>query len=125
MVPSLAHHPYRTPLLLKPRGRGQVWRRRGLDGASEHLSRALVSNVLLNRVLRSPSALLTSWALCLVRSSTGQEKWVSNVARVLAIHPSLHVPVNRHVMGDLCVPAVGGFALGKFFYFLDLSSQFA
>lgn len=102
-----------------------MWRRRGLDGASERLSRALVSNVLLSWVLRSPSALLTSWALCLVRLSTRQEKWVSILARVLAIHPSLHVPVNRHVTGDLCVPAVAGFALGKFFYFLDLSSQSA
>lgn len=47
------------------------------------------------------------------------------MAQVLAIHPSLHVSVNRHLTGPVCVPVVGGFTLGKFFYFVDLSSQSA
>lgn len=60
---------------------------------------------------------------CEVEHWARKEKGVSIVARVLAIHPSLLVPVNRHLMGALCVPAMGGFTLGKFFYFLDLCSQ--
>lgn len=47
------------------------------------------------------------------------------MARALAVCPSLHVPVNRRLTCALSVPAVGGFAPGKLFYFLDLSSQSA
>ena len=47
------------------------------------------------------------------------------MTRALAVCPSLHVPVNRCLTGALSVPAVGGFAPGKLFYFLDLSSQSA